>query len=59
MVWLAQHPTPRIRAAAERAAAFLGLPLQENAVGDALLEEALAALLPRNVIPIRGDDPGS
>jgi len=45
VVWLSQHPTPRIRAAAERAAAFLRLPLQELTVGDQLLEAALAELL--------------
>jgi hypothetical protein len=45
VVWLAQHPTPRVRAAAERAAAFLRLPLEEVVVGDRLLEDALAALL--------------
>jgi hypothetical protein len=45
VVWLSQHPTPRIRDAAERAAAYLRLPLTEVAVGDRLLEDALAALL--------------
>jgi Protein of unknown function (DUF1638) len=45
VVWLAQHPTPRVRAAAERAAAYLRLPLEEVVVGDRLLEDALAALL--------------
>jgi Protein of unknown function (DUF1638) len=45
VVWLSQHPTPRIRVAAERAAAFLRLPLQELSVGDQLLEAALAELL--------------
>ena len=45
LVWLAQHPTARARAAAERAADVLGLPLEEIVVGDALLEEALDALL--------------
>ncbi|SHK50567.1 Protein of unknown function [Pseudonocardia thermophila] len=45
VVWLAQHPTPRLRAAAERAAAVLGLPLETIVVGDALLEEALTQLL--------------
>jgi hypothetical protein len=44
-VWLAQHPTDRLRAAAERAAEQLGLPLETMVVGDALLEEALAELL--------------
>jgi hypothetical protein len=45
VVWLAQHPTPKVRAAAERAAAYLRLPLEEVVVGDRLLEDALAALL--------------
>ena len=45
VVWLAQHPTARVRAAAERAAAVLGLPLEEVVVGDALLEQALAGLI--------------
>ena len=44
-MWLAQHPTERLRAAAERAAEQLGLPLETLVVGDALLEEALADLL--------------
>jgi hypothetical protein len=46
VVWLAQHPTPRVRAAAERAAAYLGLPLQARTVGTDMLEGALAELLP-------------
>ncbi len=45
VLWLAQHPTPRLRAAAEQAAIQLGLPLETLVVGDALLEEALADLL--------------
>ena len=45
VVWLAQYPTPKVRAAAERAAGFLRLPLEEVVVGDRLLEDALAALL--------------
>jgi hypothetical protein len=45
VVWLAQHPTPKVRAAAERAAAYLRLPLEEVVVGDRLLEDALTALL--------------
>jgi hypothetical protein len=48
VVWLAQHPTERVRAAAQRAAAFLRLPLVEIAVGDHLLEQALAVLLARS-----------
>jgi Protein of unknown function (DUF1638) len=45
VVWLSQHPTPRTRAAAERAAEFLRLPLDELPVGDHLLEQALAHLV--------------
>ena len=41
VVWLAQHPTDRVRAAAEQAARVLGLPLEEVVVGDVLLERAL------------------
>jgi uncharacterized protein DUF1638 len=45
VVWLAQHPTPRLRAAAERAAGILGLPLETVDVGDELLADALQELL--------------
>jgi hypothetical protein len=45
VLWLAQRPTPATRAAAERAAAAIGLPLDERAVGDAGLERALEALV--------------
>jgi hypothetical protein len=41
VLWLAQHPTPATRAAAERAAARLGLPLEVREVGDAALEAQL------------------
>ncbi len=45
VLWLAQRPTPATRAAAERAAAALGLPLEVKVVGDRGLERALEALL--------------
>jgi hypothetical protein len=45
VLWLAQRETPASRAAAERAAARLGLPLEVRHVGDAGLEHALAALV--------------
>ena len=44
VVWLAQHATPATRAAAERAAASLGLPLEVREVGDEALERQLEAL---------------
>jgi hypothetical protein len=44
-VWLAQHPTARLRAAAERAAGVLGLPLEVVVVGDVLLEQAVEELV--------------
>jgi hypothetical protein len=45
VLWLAQHPTPATRAAAERAAEQLGLPLEVHEVGDDALERQLDALL--------------
>jgi hypothetical protein len=45
VVWLAQRPTPALRAKTERAAAMLGLPLEERAVGDGGLERALEELV--------------
>lgn len=45
VLWLAQRPTPATRDAARRAAARIGLPLQEMTVGNAGLERELAALL--------------
>ena len=45
VLWLAQRPTPATRAAAERAAARIGLPLDERAVGNGGLERSSSALL--------------
>ena len=45
VLWLAQRPTPATRAAAERAAVRLGLPLEVREVGEEALERQLAALL--------------
>ncbi|HEY7966587.1 MAG TPA: DUF1638 domain-containing protein [Solirubrobacteraceae bacterium] len=45
VVWLAQRPSAATRAAAQRAAAAIGLPLEERAVGDGGLEQALEALV--------------
>ena len=45
VLWLAQRPTAGTRRAAERAAARLGLPLEEREVGDIGLERELEALL--------------
>jgi hypothetical protein len=44
VLWLAQRPTAATRAAAERAAGLLGLPLEVRVVGDAALERQLDAL---------------
>jgi len=45
VVWLAQRPTPALHAAAERAAATLGLPLEIREVGDSGLERQLESLV--------------
>jgi hypothetical protein len=45
LLWLAQRPTPATRAAAERAADRIGLPLEVRAVGDRELEEQLERLV--------------
>lgn len=45
VLWLAQRPTPETRAAAERAAAWLELPLEVLTVGNVGLERALERLV--------------
>jgi hypothetical protein len=48
VMWLAQRATPATRAAAERAAARLGLPLEMRVVGDEGLERELERLVARD-----------
>jgi hypothetical protein len=45
VLWLAQRPTPATRAAAERAAAAIGLPLEVREVGESAVDEQLANLI--------------
>jgi hypothetical protein len=45
VVYLAQRPTPELRAAAAQAAAKLGLPLEERPVGEGGLERRLEELV--------------
>jgi Protein of unknown function (DUF1638) len=51
VVWLAQRPTPATRAAAQRAAERIGLPLRELAVGNRGLERQLEALVTMQAPP--------
>jgi len=45
VIWLAQRPSGELRVAAEAAAARLGLPLEERAVGEGGLERQLEDLV--------------
>ncbi|MGZ4232562.1 MAG: DUF1638 domain-containing protein [Solirubrobacteraceae bacterium] len=56
VVWLAQRPTPATRAAAQRAADRIGLPLHQLAVGNRGLERQLEALV---TTPARPATPSS
>ncbi len=55
VVWLAQDETPELRAAAEDAAASLGLPLTVVPTGNDGLEKALAALVAAVSPDVRGN----
>jgi hypothetical protein len=55
VVWLAQHDAPRVRAAAEQAAAYLRLPLEVAVVGDAGLERDLAGFVSGDPVVEIGD----
>jgi hypothetical protein len=58
VLWLAQRPSPATRAAAERAAARLGLPLEVREVGDAALEARLAELIGGGLASARASHSG-
>jgi len=58
VVWLAQRPTPATRAAAERAAARLGLPLIVREAGDGGLERGLEALVAYDLNAATGPEEG-
>jgi hypothetical protein len=53
VVWLAQRPSPELRAKAEAAAQRLGLPLEIRETGDAGLERALERLLVSDTSGVR------
>ncbi len=57
VVWLAQRATPELQAAAEAAAATLGLPLEVVRTFDAGLERALAQTLPIPPEPLPHNQP--
>ena len=52
VLWLAQRPTNATRAAAQRAAERIGLPLHELAVGNRGLERQLEALVTKPAGPV-------